>query len=111
MNTYWKVGVAVWDTAYSFDQLFTYTSFESVEVGCRVAVPFGWNNAKRVGMVLTAEETSEPLDKRLKPVAFVMDSEPLLNHEQLELVHWLKETSFCTYSDAIRTILPAGMQI
>ncbi len=111
MNTYWKVSVAVWDTAYSFDRLFTYTSFEHVEVGCRVAVPFGWNNSKRVGMVLDAKETSEPLDSRIKPVAFVMDSESLLNEEQLELIFWLKENTFCTYSDAIRTILPAGMQV
>lgn len=111
MNVYWKVGVAVWDTAYSFDQLFTYTSFEIVKAGCRVAVPFGWNNSKRMGMVMEVSETSEPLDTRLKSVAFIMDDEPLLNEEQLELVRWMKETSFCTYSDAIRTILPAGMQI
>ena len=111
MNTYWKVSVAVWDTAYSFDRLFTYTSFESVQVGCRVAVPFGWNNSKRVGMVLAAEETSEELDPVIKPVIFVMDKEPLLNDEQLQLVHWLKEMTFCTYSDAIRAILPAGMQV
>lgn len=111
MNTYWRVGVAVWDTAYSFDQLFTYTSFDSVEPGCRVAVPFGTSNARRVGMVLTVEEASDPMPKNLKPVAFVMDKEPLLNSEQLELVNWLKETSFCTYSEAVRTILPAGMQV
>lgn len=111
MNTYWKVYVAVWDTAYSFDRLFTYTSFEAVDKGCRVAVPFGWNNSKRVGMVLDAEETSEPLDPNIKPIIFVMDKESLLNDEQLELIFWLKETSFCTYSDAIRTVLPAGMQV
>lgn len=111
MNTYWKVSVAVWDTAYSFDRLFTYTSFESVCVGCRVAVPFGFNNSKRVGMVLEAEETSGELDASVKPVIFVMDKEPLLNDEQLQLVHWLKEMTFCTYSDAIRAILPAGMQV
>ena len=99
MNVYWKVGVAVWDTAYSFDQLFTYTSFEIVKAGCRVAVPFGWNNSKRMGMVMEVSETSEPLDARLKSVAFIMDDEPLLNEEQLELVRWMKETSFCTYSE------------
>lgn len=111
MNVYWKVGVAVWDTAYSFDQLFTYTSFEIVKPGCRVAVPFGWNNSKRMGMVMEVSETHEPLDTRLKSVSFIVDEEPLLNEEQLELVRWMKETSFCTYSDAVRTILPAGMQI
>ncbi len=111
MNAYWKIEVAVWDTAYSFDQLFTYTSFEPVAAGCRVAVPFGWNNAKRVGMVMQAEVSTEPLDGRLKPIIFIMDEEPLLDAEQLDMVHWLKETTFCTYSDAIRTILPAGMQV
>ena len=111
MNTYWKVSVAVWDTAYSFDRLFTYTSFESVEIGCRAAVPFGFSNSKRVGMVLACEETNEPQDPHIKPILFVMDKEPLLNKEQIDLIFWLKETTFCTYSDAIRAILPAGMQV
>ena len=31
--------------------------------------------------------------------------------EQLDLVFWLREMTFCTYCDAIRTILPAGMQL
>ncbi len=111
MNTYWKVGVAVFDTAYSFDQLFTYTSFETIDAGCRVAVPFGRSNARRVGMVLACEKMMGVVDNELKPVLFVLDDEPLLNSEQLELINWLKENCFCTYSDAIRTLLPAGMQV
>ncbi len=111
MNTYWKLGVAVWDTSYSFDKLFTYTSSQYAAVGCRVAVPFGYGNSKRVGMVFSVEEATLSDREALKPVLFVMDKEPLLNKEQIDMVYWLKETSFCTYFDAIRTILPAGMQV
>ncbi len=117
MFTYRKVGVAVWDTAYCFDKLFTYASFEPVEPGCRVAVPFGAGNTKRVGMVLTVSDETEDdgetgvIEQGFKPVSFVMDKEPLLNKEQLELVYRLRDAAFCTYCDAIKAILPAGMQV
>ncbi|MFR0949551.1 MAG: DEAD/DEAH box helicase family protein [Ruminococcus callidus] len=41
----------------------------------------------------------------------VVDKQPILSPEMLDLVFWLKEMTFCTYYDAVRTILPAGMQV
>lgn len=106
----WCVGVAVCAAAYSFDQLFSYVSMQPISLGCRVVVPFGRSNTKRVGIVLSCEPQTAT-DLQLKAVLSVVDEHSLLSPEMLELVFWLKEMTFCTYYDAVRTILPAGMQV
>ena len=106
----WCVGVAVCAAAYSFDQLFSYVSMQPISLGCRVVVPFGRSNTKRVGIVLSCEPQTAT-DLQLKTVLSVVDEHSLLPPEMLELVFWLKEMTFCTYYDAVRTILPAGMQV
>lgn len=106
----WCVGVAVCAAAYSFDQLFSYVSMQPISLGCRVVVPFGRSNTKRVGIVLSCEPQTAT-DLQLKTVLSVVDEHSLLSPEMLELVFWLKEMTFCTYYDAVRTILPAGMQV
>lgn len=106
----WCVGVAVCAAAYSFDRMFSYVAMQEIAVGCRVIVPFGKGNAKRVGIVLSCSK-QEQTDLQLKSIVSVVDEHPILSGEMLDLVFWLKEMTFCTYYDAVRTILPAGMQV
>ena len=106
----WCVGVAVCAASYTFDRLFSYVSTQEIPVGCRVVVPFGKGNTKRVGIVLSGAEQPQT-EQQLKPVLSVVDKQPILSPEMLEMVFWLKEMTFCTYYDAVRTILPAGMQV
>lgn len=106
----WCVGVAVCAASYTFDRLFSYVSTREIPVGCRVVVPFGKGNAKRVGIVLSAAQEVQT-EQQLKPVLSVVDKQPILSPEMLDMVFWLKEMTFCTYYDAVRTILPAGMQV
>ena len=47
----------------------------------------------------------------LKPVAALLDAEPVLTDELLMLVRWLHENTFCTWYDAVRAVLPGGMQL
>ena len=106
----WCVGVAVCAASYTVDRLFSYVSTREIPVGCRVVVPFGKGNAKRVGIVLSAAQEVQT-EQQLKPVLSVVDKQPILSPEMLDMVFWLKEMTFCTYYDAVRTILPAGMQV
>ncbi len=106
----WCVGVAVCAASYTFDRLFSYVSTQEIPVGCRVVVPFGKGNTKRVGIVLSSAEQPQT-EQQLKPILSVVDKQPILSPEMLEMVFWLKEMTFCTYYDAVRTILPAGMQV
>lgn len=104
------VKVAVEQTAYHFDKLYSYTvpaSLNYVKRGSRVLVPFGHGNKRRQGIVVEEETTSSV--EKLKPILAVLDEEPLLNEEMLGLALWLKERTFCTVFDAVRAMLPTGL--
>ena len=103
--------IAVENTLYAFDMLFSYEipcELESAVMrGVRVVVPFGRGNRKRIGVVFGIG--SELPDSKVKPVDFVIDSEPVLSEELLDLCVWIRENTFCTYYDAFRAILPPGL--
>nr|MCR5305448.1 hypothetical protein [Oscillospiraceae bacterium] len=113
--------VAVDAAAPGFDRLYSYTARAElrgrVRPGMRVAVPFGKGNRRRIGMVLKTEEMPAPAENStaqtfvLKPAAALLDAEPVLTDELLMLVNWLHEHTFCTWYDAVRAVLPGGLQI
>jgi primosomal protein N' (replication factor Y) len=106
--------VAVEKALYSFDLLFDYlVPFDLADkaaAGKRVIVPFGrgHDSKKRQGMIFSVREgVYEPA--KIKKISAVVDEEPLLSGEMLRLVAWLKESVFCTYFDAVKTVIPAGL--
>ena len=101
---------AVSGTAYSFDKLFSYRVPESMRLkeGCRVLVPFGKGNTRRIGVVIRIREGS---DARLKPVTAQIDEEPVVSGELMRLAEYLREHTFCTYFDAVKIMLPPGMGV
>lgn len=103
--------VAVENTHFSFDTLFSYEIPESfqgqVVPGVRVVVPFGRGNKKRIGLVFGISD--EIPEKKCKSVSAVVDSGPVISEELLKLCEWLSENTFCTYYDAFRAILPPGL--
>ncbi len=111
MKPYVKALVVLEKTAYSFDKPYSYIVPENLldkcKAGCRVTVPFGKGNVSRQGLVLSLEQNE--IDQNLKSVLCVLDDTPILNDEMLKMCEWLHETLFCTYFDAISTLLPAGV--
>ena len=101
---------AVSGTSYSFDMLFSYTVPEHMHLrrGCRVLVPFGRGNTRRIGVVMRLSEGSAA---RLKPLAAQIDDEPAVSEELLQLAEYLREQTFCTYFDAVKIMLPPGMGV
>ncbi len=106
------VGVAVDKAAFSFDKLFTYRVpneiGDKVKCGCRVMIPFGTSNRKRQGIVLEISQSDENT-RTLKPISALLDENPILTDEQITLVKYLKNTTFCTYYEAVKTILPTAL--
>ena len=106
-------GIAVEKTAASFDDLFSYAVpaelCERVCAGMRVAVPFGRSNKTRAGVIFTLSEGEN--NGKLKSMLSIADDGIVLSGEMLKLCGWLKETTFCTYYDAVRTMLPAGLSM
>ena len=74
--------------------------------GQRVQLPFGRGNAQTEGVVLSLESGDE---SKLKAVERVLDQEPILTQHQLRLAAFLRERYFCTFYEAIRAMLPAGL--
>ncbi len=105
--------VAVENTAYHFDKLFDYllpdNLKESVKAGCRVLVPFGGGNRRRQAVVFELTEETEMTG--LKPVASLLDKDPLVSKELLELAKWISANCFCTLFEAVRLMLPTGLNI
>lgn len=101
--------IAVEAATYAIDKPYSYVIPETMEasVGCRVLVPFGRGNRPCEGMILSLEEAVP--DKPLKSVRLVLDSEPLVTPKEIKLALWMVKRYFCTFYDAMRTILPAAV--
>ncbi len=105
--------VVVSGASYSFDREYTYIIPEDlsgqIAVGMRVLVPFGKANRRVIGLVTglgRLENTNDNVKSLIRPV----DEQPLINDEQLLLIRYLVENTFCTFFEAVRTILPAGFK-
>ncbi len=97
--------------AGSFDKRYTYAVparlQPAVSSGCRVTVPFGKGNIKKQGMILNLFEGE--ITPKTKEILSVTDVSPILNDEMIKMCKWLKGNVFCTYFDAIHSMLPTGL--
>ena len=100
--------IAVSAANFAIDKPYSYRIPENlmVQPGQRVQLPFGRANKRTEGIVLAVEPGEE---SGLKPIDCCLDEQPLLTEKQLRLAAFLRERYFCTFYDAIRTMLPAGL--
>ena len=100
--------IAVSAANFAIDKPYSYWIPQDMALapGQRVMVPFGRANRRTEGIVLTVEPGSED---KLKPVESCLDDNPILTETQLRLAAFLRERYFCTFFDAIRVMLPAGL--
>ena len=100
--------IAVAAAIYAIDKPYDYRIPEGMTLwpGQRVRVPFGRSNKRSEGIVLALTEGDE---SKLKPVDGPLDPEPLLGKRELHLAAFLRERYFCTFYEAIKAILPAGV--
>jgi len=101
-------------TAYHVDKAYDYlipeNLIETLERGCRVLVPFGNGNKKVQGLVESVLATSS-LERRMKPIFAQLDETPMFSEEMFSMADFLVKNTFCTYYDAVKTILPIGANI
>ena len=100
--------IAVSAANFAIDKPYSYRVPEGMELkpGQRVQLPFGRANKRCEGVVLAVEPGQE---EKLKSVERCLDEEPILTQHQLRLAAFLRERYFCTFFDAIRAMLPAGL--
>ena len=100
--------IAVSAATYAIDKPYSYSVPENMALtpGMRVVVPFGRGNRRAEGVVLAVEQG---LAEGLKAVEVCLDEAPLLDEGMLRLAAFLRDRYFCTFYDAVRAMLPAGL--
>jgi len=100
--------IAVSAATFAIDKPYSYRFSEEMNLvpGVRVMIPFGRSNRNTEGVVLSVETGNE---NGLKPVVRRLDEEPVLSDTMLRLAAFISQRYFCTFYDAIRAMLPAGL--
>ncbi len=99
-------GVYVLDLPLTADKIYDYAVPQElcgiVKLGSVVRVPFSRGNKSRLAVVVRLGSVCEY--ENVKPVLSVATDRISLNEETLGLCSFLKERTFCTFTDAVRTV-------
>ncbi len=105
------VSVAVDQSVFMTDRPYSYLipphHVGKAKIGCRVLVPFGNGNVRKTGVILGFSEPED--DRKLKSLVSVLDDEPILSEDMIKLASFIKEQTFCTWYNAVRVLLPPGI--
>jgi primosomal protein N' (replication factor Y) len=92
------------------ERAFTYSIpdrlVETIAAGQLVWVPFG---SRRIQGVIVGLGDSSPVEQT-KDVDEVVEQRPLLSSIQIDLADWIARTYLCSFYDAIRLMLPPGIE-
>jgi primosomal protein N' (replication factor Y) len=100
------VDVPTRQTDRAFDYLIPDNYQELIQPGVRVVVPFGPRNVQ--GFVVGIDSTSDV--KKLKAIKQLLDVEPVLNIELLQLGKWLTEQTLSYQISSFQVMLPAALK-
>lgn len=92
------------------DRLFSYSVppelTDEIFVGSQVLVPFGHRNLVG-GYVVSIDRERPPGLKLIKPVAEVVDPDPLFDRDYVDFLRWLAESTCSHLSDVVQAALPS----
>ena len=90
--------------------LFTYSVPEgmAVGIGMRVLVTFG-RSKKYMGIVASLHN-NKPEGYEVKPIAQVMDAEPIVTDNQLKLWQWIADYYMSPIGEVYKAALPSGLK-
>ena len=93
---------------------YYYESEKQVKVGTRVSVNF--HNQIIIGFVVSVETTTDSKEevetkyKGIKPIISLIDDEPIINDELLELAHFISKRYVCPLISSLQAILPKSLK-
>ena len=104
--------MAVARAVYAIDKPYDYLIPQELEgrlePGMRVLVPFSAGDRGSDGLVLSIYEAPSA-GKALKSIQAVLDDDPVLDRDGIQLALWMRERYFCTVYDCVKAMLPAGL--
>jgi primosomal protein N' (replication factor Y) len=105
--------VVIWNSTRQFDKVYHYLVpeklLDAVKSGMRVLVPFGKSDSLREAFVVEMLENSDI--GKLKEIWKPLDENPVLDGNLIELGKWMRKRYICSYCDAFKCMLPAGLGI
>jgi len=81
---------------------------EVVKPGVRVCVPLGKGNMSARGIVVEISNHSEY--QNLKAIKSCVDTIPVCSEKMIKLCMWIKQKCFCSFYQALRLVVPPGME-
>ena len=81
-----------------------------VRQGSRVLVSFG-KKKLYTAIVLRLPGTTPPEGVELKPILEVIDADPIVTAEQLELWQWLSTYYMCTIGEVMKAAMPSSLKL
>lgn len=109
--------VVISGTTRSFDIEYNYIIppefVGKIQVGMRVSVPFGRTSRKREALVIKVyQDDEDELKKRcnidkIKSIVNIIDEEPIIDNDMLDIMFVMKKRYICTYYDAFSQMVPA----
>lgn len=91
----------------ALSRTFTYTSSKPVQPGCRVFVPFG--PQKLTGLVIKPAQNPDPPRKKIKEILKVLDDQPVLDQEQMDLAARMAYQTVSPMMAMIHVMLPSAL--
>ena len=90
------------------DKIFDYQCDDSLKEGYRVLVPFGKREVE--GYVVAIKEATDCPTEKLKSIIRMLDAEPVIIEEALQLMRFMKKRYHLRTVDALRLFLPAELR-
>ena len=93
----------------TFTYLIPDSMASEVGAGYRVVVPFGARKFY-TGIVISTGNVP-PRDFDAKPIAAVLDKEPIIRRPQLQLWDWVADYYLCSTGEVYRAAVPSGLKL
>lgn len=105
MNAIARVVVNVSAVSGVFDYRLPDELINRIQVGCLVTVPFGNQTVQAVIIDLIDKS---PIAE-LKKIADLLDEQPVVTEQQIQLAAWMAETYYASLADCLRLMIPPGL--
>ena len=107
------INVHIIDVPYHADNEYTYyvpkEKRELIFRGSSVTVPFGASDRQRVAVVVNDNATKPQNSSQVKSIVSVLSSYFSLDDTMLELCKFMKNTTLCTFGEAVKCIIPSAL--
>lgn len=94
-------------------QLFTYRIpaefYELIKPGIRVIVSFG--RQKVITGLVDSIHQKAPKVYTAKPILDVLDADPVVTNQQVDMMKWMSNYYLCTYGEVINAAFPSGLKL